>query len=130
MKLLLKYKSDIIGEPIIAKTVLETKILMNIVRAQVGPETGEIIAEVPNKYVDLVAKTLENYGVEVFKLEKPVIRDEERCIHCGACISVCPFEVFEFNKDWTVALKIENCIQCGNCLPVCTQNALVLSKII
>lgn len=128
MKLLLRFNTKVIKEPVIATAILRTRVLINIVRAHVEATSGEVIVDVPNEAVDQVFKTFNELGVEAYKLEKPIIRSEEECVHCGACISICPLKVFSFDKDWTVKLDSSHCIQCGACIPSCPHRALSLSR--
>jgi ferredoxin len=128
MKLLLRFNTKVIKEPVIATAILRTKVLINIVRAHVETTSGEVVVDVPNETVDQVFKTFSELGVDVYKLEKPIIRSDEECVHCGACISVCPLKVFSFDKDWTVKLDSSHCVQCGACIPSCPHRALSLSR--
>ena len=46
--------------------------------------------------------------------------DKEKCIGCGACISICPKEVFELKDDKAVVVKPEDCIECNSCVTSCS----------
>ena len=126
MKLLLRFDPRITNEPIIAGTVKKTGVLINILRASVEQKGGEMLVEVPEESVELVVKTFKDFGVEVSKLEKPIIRDEELCIHCGACISLCPTNVFRFNENHEVIIEERLCLHCGICVKACPVKALRL----
>ncbi|MDR3644967.1 MAG: 4Fe-4S binding protein, partial [Clostridia bacterium] len=53
--------------------------------------------------------------------------DEEKCVGCNQCISVCPLEganiaVYD-GKTTKVKIDQTKCIHCGNCLQVCSHHA-------
>lgn len=56
----------------------------------------------------------------------PLYRVEERCIHCGLCISYCPFEVFTYGGHRIVSVDDSKCTQCRLCEDVCPVKAIVL----
>jgi ferredoxin len=56
-----------------------------------------------------------------------VHREEERCVHCGHCLSLCPAGVFSKAEDWTVQVEAERCSSCGRCAAACPLEALSLS---
>jgi ferredoxin len=57
-------------------------------------------------------------------LEDVLDLDLDRCIDCGACISICPQEVFVFDNDWKLVVRGEKCVLCGRCIEICPQRAL------
>ncbi|MBP2029685.1 ferredoxin [Methanohalophilus levihalophilus] len=118
--------ADIVSEPIIADSILETKVSLNISQAHFDANHGEIIAEVENSHFRKIKDALTSKGAEITILDNPIIRDEEECVECGACISVCPVKVFSFDKEWSLQMDADKCIQCGTCLKMCPHNALIL----
>ncbi|MBA7712676.1 Ferredoxin-type protein NapF [subsurface metagenome] len=54
-----------------------------------------------------------------------VIRNEERCTHCGACITICPTGAFELDPitRW-VNFHDEKCLACGLCIKACPPRAM------
>ena len=125
MKLMLHVAPGIVREPLIASVILETSALVNIERASIDAVSGEIVLEVLPEKCREVKEAFERRGVEVVLLEMPVIRDEDECIHCGACVSVCPTGTFRFD-NWLVVADSGKCIQCGACVTGCPQRALRL----
>ncbi|WP_146049318.1 [Fe-Fe] hydrogenase large subunit C-terminal domain-containing protein [Alkalispirochaeta sphaeroplastigenens] len=54
----------------------------------------------------------------------PVIAtDDDRCVNCHRCISVCPVKYCINGSDRTVAVNHEACIGCGSCIAVCRHGA-------
>ena len=49
--------------------------------------------------------------------------DEEKCIHCGRCIEVCPMNV-EVNRNSRNRKNATECILCQKCKKTCSVNAL------
>lgn len=125
MKLMLHVAPGIVREPLIASVILETSALVNIERASIDAVSGEIVLEVLPEKCREVKEAFERRGVDVVLLEMPVIRDEDECVHCGACVSVCPTGTFRFD-DWLVVADSGKCIQCGACVTGCPQRALRL----
>ena len=126
MILLLKFDSRTIKKPIISTATLETKALINILRANVGARRGEMVVEVEDLKAKEVEEVFRRFGVEVVELRETVVKDEEKCVHCGLCISICPVEVFKFDEYWKVVAEVERCIHCGVCVKVCPCKALSL----
>jgi NAD-dependent dihydropyrimidine dehydrogenase PreA subunit len=125
LKLMLHVAPGIVREPLIASVILETSALVNIERASIDAVSGEIVLEVLPEKCREVKEAFERRGVDVVLLEMPVIRDDEECVHCGACVSVCPTRTFRFD-GWLVVADPGKCIQCGACVTGCPQRALKL----
>jgi NAD-dependent dihydropyrimidine dehydrogenase PreA subunit len=128
MKLLVRFHKRRGQEPIIARTVLDTGVLINVERAYIESLDGEVLIDVPNDKAKLVCERLKAFGAEVERLEESVKRKEEECIDCGECISICPQGVFSFDKDWNITMKQENCVLCGKCVESCPHSALSIHQ--
>ena len=126
MKLMLHVFPEIVRQPLIASVILETGALINIERAKVDAITGEILIDVSSDKCMEVKKAFEKRGTKVSLLEMPVVKDDDECIHCGACISICPTGTFRFEGSLVVA-DPGKCVQCGACVTACPQRALELT---
>ena len=128
MKLLLAFtrkgKADPGREPVIARVVKETGVLINVEKANIDSMAGEVLIDVPDADAALVRRHLEEMGVAVRVMENAIIRDEDECVDCGACISVCPQEVFSFDAEWRLCVDSERCVLCGKCIRACPHSAL------
>lgn len=54
--------------------------------------------------------------------------DNNKCIGCGACVSVCPQDVFVLKDGKSDVAKPENCVECGACVENCPVTAIKLVK--
>jgi len=128
MKLLLTFsrkgQRDPGREPVIARVVKETGVLINVEKANIDSMAGEVLVDVPDGDADLIRRRFEEMGVSVRAVVDAIVRDEEECVDCGACISVCPQEVFSFDPEWRLCVNAERCVLCGRCIPACPHGAL------
>jgi NAD-dependent dihydropyrimidine dehydrogenase PreA subunit len=60
-----------------------------------------------------------------------VVVDQERCLHDGFCVSVCPVFALELETTLVGAVPTssqgDRCIRCGHCVSVCRAGALALT---
>ena len=125
MRALLKFDEEQTSQPITAQVILEQGLPINILRADVKPTGGEILVEIPQDRFDEVVKAFQKRGVTVI-VEKRLAVDGDKCIHCGACYSLCPVTVIRFEEDYTVAFDEDKCVACGLCIDACPTHALQL----
>ena len=126
MKLLVNFSRGKGRKPIIAQVVRDTGVLINVERALIDSSEGEALIDVPDDQCKLVSDTMISLGAKVHILEHGVSLDESECVDCGACISICPREVFSFDSDWKLSLDEKRCVLCGKCVDACTSHALIL----
>jgi len=128
VKLLLTFsrrgQKDSGREPVIARVVKETGVLINVEKANIDSTAGEVLIDIPDSDADLVRKHLAEMGVTVRVMENAVVLDEAECIDCGACISICPQEVFSFDDEWRLQVNAARCVLCGRCILACPHSAL------
>lgn len=124
MKIVLKFPQSIMQNPLIADVVLETGVRINIDRAFVDASVGEIVVDVPDEDVERVAAAFRHRDVEVHEMVTPIWFEEAECIQCGACVSVCPLEVFSRNEDGSISMDLKRCVLCRTCITMCPHGAL------
>jgi len=124
MKLIVTFSRKAGRNPIIAQVVRDTGVLINVERALIDSSEGEAMIDIPDESCMLVKRKLAELGASVHVLEDVLTLDEGRCIDCGACISICPQEVFSFDEDWKLVVRSEKCVLCGRCIEICPQRAL------
>ena len=127
-KIVLKFPPKLVDKPIVYKLVKDFDLIFNILRARVTPkEEGELVIELKGnkeKYAEGM-KYLKTLGVKVQPLSQDVTRDEARCTHCGACITICPTGAFYTDKKtMQVIFDTEKCIACELCVKGCPPRAM------
>ena len=127
-KVVLRFPHRLVDKPIIYRLVKDYDLQFNILKASVTPEEeGLLILELSGrkKSYDEAVRFLTEAGVELKPLVKDVFRNEERCTHCGACVTVCPTGAFKVDpKTRMVIFEDEKCIACGLCIPACPPRAM------
>ncbi len=118
--------ADVIQKPNMSEVIIETGALLNINWAHVTSSGGEMVIDVPDDKLEDVVKSFEERGAHIQVLERLVLKDDEKCINCGACISMCPVGVYYYGDDWSVNVKVGVCVQCDLCVVQCPMGALEL----
>jgi L-aspartate semialdehyde sulfurtransferase ferredoxin len=75
--------------------------------------------------IDKGIKFLEDHQVVVEHLSDKVWREEELCVHCGACTGLCPTEALKMDRPgFKVVFDVHKCVACGMCGLACPFGAM------
>ena len=127
-KIVLHFPQRVVDRPIVSRLVRDYNLDFNILKASVTPEKeGLLILELSgeqNDY-DKGIRYLTKTGVRIQALSQDVTRNEERCTHCGACITICPAGAFELEPSTRqVIFYNDKCLACGLCIKACPPRAM------
>lgn len=125
VKILLKFHRGLMREPITSTVILEKGVKINILKASVHERGGEMLIEVSDEHADEIITAFESKGVEVI-LRRTISVDSGKCIHCGACLSLCPVDAIKLSQEYTVSFDESKCIACGICVDACPMRAISL----
>lgn len=129
-KIVLHFPRKIVDKPIVSRLIRDYGLDFNILKTSVSPgEEGLMIMELSGeqKDYDKGIKYLTDTGVEIQALSQNVTRNEERCTHCGACITMCPARAFYLeNVTRNVLFDNSKCIVCELCVRACPPRAMEL----
>ncbi len=129
-RIVLTFPHKLLDQPVVYKLVKDYDLVFNILQARVTPkEEGLLVLELSGKESDYEKglKYLLDLGVKIQPLSKDVIRDEERCTHCGACIVICPTGALTVDKKTRkVLFDSDKCIACELCVKPCPPRAMIV----
>jgi ferredoxin len=130
-RVVLHFPSTLTDEPIISETIKTYDLDFNILRAEISPQregvmvigfTGE------EKTLEAAIKNLKKRGVIVESLAQGVVRNENKCTECGACVTICPTGALVIDPaSRHIAFDVDKCIACEACVPVCPPRAMELT---
>ena len=130
-KVVLHFPRSLVDQPIIYHLVKDYNLMFIILKASITPkEEGVLVLELSGEKNDYEkgVKYLAKVGVEIQPLSKDVYRNDERCTHCGACITICPTSAFILEPSNRMVNFIhEKCIACGICIKACPPRAMEMS---
>jgi len=129
-RIVLHFPKRLVERPIVSRLVKEYNLDFNILKASVTPdEEGLMVLELNGKQADYDRgiRYLAETGVRIQSLSQDVTRNEERCTHCGACVTICPTGAFELDfATRRVDFNGEKCLACGLCIMACPPRAMEL----
>jgi len=125
---ILIFKKSIMYKPIIYRLVKDFDIIFNVLEAKIYPkEEGRIILELKGSKnsMDSAIKYIKNEGVIIDPIINRINKDENLCVHCGACTAVCRAEALSIDRE-TMKINFypEKCTLCGLCLKACPVGAM------
>ncbi len=124
MKAWLTFSPNIVSKPIISNLVKNYDITFNILRADITPKGGKMLIEISGTQQKQAIDFMGKEGIHLNPINKVVKKDEEKCIDCGACISLCPVEAIKPAEDWTIEVDDLKCIGCSFCTNSCPTRAI------
>jgi len=129
-RIVLTFPHSLLDKPIVYKLVKDYDLMFNILQAKITPkEEGLMVLELSGKkeqYADGV-KYLTGLGVKIQPLSQDVTRNDVRCTHCGACITICPTgALYTDSSTMKVIFDNEKCIACELCVKACPPRAMVV----
>ena len=129
-RIVLRFPRRLVDRPIVSRLVRDYNLDFNILKASVTPEEeGLLVVELSGEQgdYDKGIRYLTETGVRIQSLSQDVIRNEERCTHCGACVTICPTGAFELDPvTRQVDFYGEKCLACELCIKACPPRAMEL----
>jgi len=124
----LKFPPERSGRPMLCNLARLFDLTFNILQASIGLRAeGRMTLELTGseasyrKGVDY----LKEQGINVEPVAQKISRNEDSCINCGLCTSLCPTQALHLNLETReVGFNSELCTACGMCTKVCPVKAM------
>ena len=127
-RIVLHYHKRLVDRPIVSRLVRDYNLEFNILKAYVTPrEEGLLVMELrgEERDYDRGVAYLTRTGVKVQPLSQDVTRNEDKCTHCGACVTICPVGAFTVDpSSRQILFSDDKCIACGLCINACPARAM------
>ncbi len=125
VRILLRFSEAQVSEPIASQIIIEYKVPMVILSAQISSKGGEILVEIPDEQQEKIVNAFRERGISVI-VPKLIEVDAEKCFSCGSCVALCPVEAISIDKDSTVKFDKEKCVgsTCSICVDACPARAI------
>jgi ferredoxin len=94
-RFIIRFKRNTIDKPVVYKLAKDYDLVFNILRANVSPKADSIMVleiEGEKENFEKGIRYLKDMGLDLEPIEQDINRDEQKCVHCGVCTSVCPPE--------------------------------------
>ena len=129
VRVLLRFNKDLVQAPVTSQIIIEHKTPVNILSARITPLGGEMLVEIDSRTAEKIIDAFRSKGV-IVDVSSLIEKDEELCIECGACVSLCPSGALYHAPDHSIGLDPEKCngVTCSLCLDACPRRALYLTK--
>lgn len=127
-RIILRFKKNTIDKPIVYKLVKDYNLVFNILRANILPRAESMMVmeiEGAEENFDKGIAYLRGLNIDTEPMEQDINRDEEKCVHCGVCTSVCaPDALYIDRETMRVNFDYEKCVACELCVRVCPVKAM------
>ena len=107
----------------IVNEILKQEISFNILKFSTGSGGINILLDVPEEKIQAITESLKKNNVIVNKKGR-VILDEDKCIDCGSCVSLCPTEALLMDDKDLLVFSEDKCIGCYLCVDSCPRFAI------
>ncbi|MBN1157302.1 4Fe-4S binding protein [Candidatus Woesearchaeota archaeon] len=127
---LLKFSKDVSNKPVMYGLTKHYDIVFNILKASIDlNKEGTLLVELrgQKENFDKALSYLKENKIHIESLK--VKRDDEKCIQCGACVTLCPSGALFVSdrKTMSVDFDKEKCIGCEVCVAACPFRAMKIS---
>jgi len=127
VKAWLKFSPRIVNKAVISDLIKDYDVTFNILRADITPKGGKMLIEISGTEAEEGIKYMEKEGIQLNPIKKVVKKDEDKCMDCGECYSLCPVEAITIDEKWNVELDDQKCIGCGFCTSSCPTKAIKIA---
>ena len=114
----------------IINEILKYDIIFNILKFSTSSSGINLLLDIPEEEIATITESLKKNNIIVNKKGRITI-DLEKCIDCGACVSLCPTDALSMGgveeKNQLEFIE-DKCIGCLLCIDSCPRHAIEENK--
>ena len=129
-RVVLDFPPSQLQTPITYILAKEYDVASNILRAEIAPEeSGKLVMEMDGlpENLEKAIQRIKDSGIEVTEIARKVTFDMDKCIHCGACISVCLAGALKLDDDFHLQFIEPKCTVCEMCVTSCPVDVVTIN---
>lgn len=107
----------------VINVILEQHISVNILKFSTGRSGINLLLDIPEDKITSITEALQKNDIIVNKKGRVII-EIEKCIDCGACVSLCPTDALHMDEKGLLEYSLERCLGCGLCIDACPRFAI------
>jgi NAD-dependent dihydropyrimidine dehydrogenase PreA subunit len=110
----------------LVSSVLGLKVPFTIVQYMLAEHGVVMRISVPDEKLKEIMKVLRENKIQIRNAAISV--NNELCIDCGACISLCNTQALYFDKDFKRSFDQKKCVGCKLCIDACPRHAIYFEE--
>jgi ferredoxin len=125
----LRFPPNRATRPVTYHLVKDYDLTPNILRARIEPgQQGRLLLEVTGTKdaIDSAVAFLSREGIEVDAAASDIVLDEDRCVVCGLCTSLCKPQALALDGEGRLVFDKDKCVYCEACVVACPRRAITL----
>ena len=131
VRIVLHFPKRLVDQPVIYELVKRFGLEFNILKALITPNEEGLMVLAIRGDEDACGRAvdyLHELGVRTQPLTQDIVRDEDRCTHCGVCVSVCAPHALAIERD-TMMVRFDKdlCTACELCIRTCPSRAIAVN---
>ena len=128
--LVLRFTQKEVNQPIVCQLAKKYNLDFNILNAIIYPRReGSMVLELSGTRQNFKegVRYLKENGIDVTSASQEVMRDNEKCTHCGACTAVCTTGALSIERPaMSVLFDQQRCSVCELCVRACPTRAMTI----
>ncbi|WXG42479.1 MAG: 4Fe-4S binding protein [Candidatus Freyarchaeum deiterrae] len=117
------FDNERVRNAITSTVILEKKVALNIITANIDEKGGEMLIEAPDDKASELAEAFKEKGAKVET--RKFVALTHKCMFCGDCLLVCPVDAIVFDDEHRIAINQDECIGCLRCVDKCPSGAII-----
>ena len=127
-RIVLHFNNDATNQPVIYTLCQKYNLVCSIIKASIEPnQEGYVALEISgeDKNYDQAMEYLKEMKIRAEDFRKRIIRNEDKCTDCGACVGFCPTGALSMNAETRkISFDDSKCVACSLCTRACPFKAM------